>query len=970
MKIYDLKTEYMASPNAVDTLNPRFSWKIESDKSDVMQESYHIVAKSGDKIIWDSGIIKSDESRFIRYDGERLKSRQVISWSVGVVCSYKSESGDLLKEEELSGETTFQMGLLEESDWIGKWISTEENPDKEARKPASYLRRAFVVKTNLKKARIYQSAHGLYESFINGTDTDEDKFKPGLTSYYYRIQYQTYDITSLVKTGQNVWAVILADGWWRGSTGGSVKNNFGYTLDYIGQIELEYEDGTVELIGTDENFKVGQGQILASDMLMGDIIDRSKEPEGWKTIGFDDELWLPAYRTDEISEDSLLAGLEAEKIASRSVPVRELEHFSGKAFYDNHGDLVVDFGQNIAGYVAMTFQDTKPGQKIVVTHGETLDYDGNFTIANVDKTGLIIDAFQQITYICKGAKKESYKPSFSIFGFRYIKIEGYDGVIGEDDFIAIAVYSAMDETAEFECSNQLINQLVRNSRWSQKGNFMDVPVDCPTRERNAWTGDAQIYVRCANIFMDGYSFYEKWLIDQSLEQYESGKVGITFPSTSSVHNPNEIEAMKRMNPTYELAGPTGNGNIGEDAVGWGDSAVWLPYSVYLYHGDKQILKNQYETAKKWLEYEIRCAREDNENYLDTPAYNTYTDGVKDAEYIFDTKFHYGEWNEAFGIKEKVEEYYQSLEEKKENEKNAVDRDVLASIALMSRGNKTLEEQIADKQKAAAGVLYFLQMKARAGSAVVATAYMARSAKNVAEMAKVLGKDEDARYYEQVYANIKHVYNKYLIGEDGVIEPGHQAPYVRVLTMDLSDDKKKPVVLKQLLKEVEEANYSLNTGFLSTPFLLPVLAENGYVNEAYKILENETLPGWLYPIKKGMTTIPESWGGIDLLEDSLNHYSYGAVCEFMFQYIAGIRIDEKNPGYKEFILKPVVGGSLDRASASIKTHYGEIKSSWNLRESNFHYKCKVPTNTKATVILPDGTRKEVGSGTYEFECKID
>jgi Bacterial alpha-L-rhamnosidase. len=238
------------------------------------------------------------------------------------------------------------------------------------------------------------------------------------------------------------------------------------------------------------------------------------------------------------------------------------------------------------------------------------------------------------------------------------------------------------------------------------------------------------------------------------------------------------------------------------------------------------------------------------------------------------------------------------------------------------------------------------------------------------MAKVLGKDEDARYYEQVYANIKHVYNKYLIGEDGVIEPGHQAPYVRVLTMDLSDDKKKPVVLKQLLKEVEEANYSLNTGFLSTPFLLPVLAENGYVNEAYKILENETLPGWLYPIKKGMTTIPESWGGIDLLEDSLNHYSYGAVCEFMFQYIAGIRIDEKNPGYKEFILKPVVGGSLDRASASIKTHYGEIKSSWNLRESNFHYKCKVPTNTKATVILPDGTRKEVGSGTYEFECKID
>lgn len=969
MKVYDLKTEYLTQPNAVDTMNPRFSWKIESDKPNVIQKSYRIIAKCGNDVIWDSGIVDSDECRFIRYDGKELKSRQKVTWSVSVVCSYMTNTATSVKEEIFSDEARFQMGLLKESDWIGEWISADKAPDKDARKPAAYLRREFEVRENLKSARIYQSAHGLYESFLNGRETDEDKFKPGLTSYYYRIQYQTYDITSLISVGKNSWSVVIADGWWRGTTGGSVKNNFGYTLDYIGQIELEYEDGTVERIGSDENFKVGQGQLLASDMLMGDIVDRAKEPEGWKTTGFDDTLWSPAYLTEKIAENRLLTGLEAEKIASRSVPVREMEHFSGKAFYDHNGDLIIDFGQNIAGYVKMTFRDTKAGQKIVVTHCETLDHDGNFTIENVDKTGLIIDAFQQVTYICEGANKESYKPSFSIFGFRYIKIEGYEGAIQDGDFVAIAVYSAMEETGDFECSNPLLNQLVRNSRWSQKGNFMDVPVDCPTRERNAWTGDAQIYVRCANTFMDGYSFYEKWLQDQSLEQYESGKVGITFPSTSSVHNPNEIEAMKQMNPTYELAGPTGNGNIGEDAVGWGDSAVWLPYSVYLYHGDRQILENQYETAKKWLEYEIQCAKEDNESYIDTPAYNTYTDGVKDAEYIFDTKFHYGEWNEAFGVKEKVEEYYKALEEKKENEKKSANNEVQSTTELLSRGNKTIEEQIADKQKAAAGVQYFLQMKAKTGSAVVATAYMARSAENVAEMARILGKEEEARHYEQVYANIKRVYNKYLIGKDGVIEPGHQAPYVRVLAMDLCDDTNKKLVLNQLLKEVEEADYSLNTGFLSTPFLLPVLAENGYVNEAFKILENEELPGWLYPIKKGMTTIPESWGGVDLLEDSLNHYSYGAVCEFLFQYIAGIRIDESNPGYKRFVLKPVVGGTLTHASASIKTHYGEIKSSWKISNNKFYYKCKVPENTNATIVLPDGMNKDVGSGMYEFECDI-
>lgn len=917
LKLYDLKTEYHGNPDCVDAPRPRFSWKLKSDRRGVVQKSYRVQAVSGHEVLWDSGVVDSD-SQTVRYEGLPLRSRQRVEWQV-LITAVDGDGNILTAERE---KASFRMGLLSPSDWTAKWITAGE--DGPGRRPAAYLRRKFTVRPGLREARLYQTAHGLYESFLNGRITDEDKFKPGLTSYYYRIQYQSYDVTALLREGENLWTVTLADGWWRGVTGGSVINNFGRTLDYLGQLELVYADGSRETVGTDETFETSTGALLASDMLMGDIYDARRTAKDWRPVRL-------------TSGDPLTSGMSAEKIASRSVPVREMERFAGRPFLDASGRLVLDFGQNLAGHVRMILRNTRPGQTVKLIHGETLDHKGNFTVANVNKTGLPVEAFQEVTYICKGGAAETYQPSFSIFGFRYALVEGYDmALIREGDFTAIAVYSAMEETADFTCSNKLINQLVRNARWSQKGNFMDVPVDCPTRERNAWTGDAQIYVRTACTFMDTYSFYEKWLQDQAIEQYASGKVGITFPSTSSVHNPAEVAEMKKFNLLYEIAGPSGNGNKGEDATGWGDAAAWLPWSVFFWYGDKQILENQYETAKRWLEFELDCAKEPNPMYAELPQYQ---DGC--GEYIFDTRFHYGEWNEALGIREKVEEYIRN-----------------------PSGPKAQTAE--DRAKAAAMVAYFIDMKAKTGDPVVATAYMARTAGNVAEMAKVLGKDEEAAHYAALAEKIRAVYAKYLIAEDGAIQPGHQAPYVRALAMDLCGDKKEQV-LRQLLTEVKNNHGALNTGFLSTPFLLPVLADNGHSEEAYRILENEELPGWLYPVKKGMTTIPESWGGVDLLEDSLNHYSYGAVCEFLFQYVAGIHPD--TPGWKHFILRPVPGGSLTHAAAVQKTPYGEIRSAWRLENGKFCYECTVPVNTTAKLILPDGRQAVLGSGTYEFEGRV-
>ncbi|MBR6642645.1 MAG: family 78 glycoside hydrolase catalytic domain, partial [Lachnospiraceae bacterium] len=560
-----------------------------------------------------------------------------------------------------------------------------------------------------------------------------------------------------------------------------------------------------------------------------------------------------------------------------------------------------------------------------LTHGETLNLDGNFSQENIKQMGCKDMAhFQETLYYYKGAEAEEYCPMFSIHGFRYVLLEGYEEKqMQTGDFQAVAVYSAMEETGDFTCSNPLINQLVKNSRWSQKGNFMEVAVDCPTRERNAWTGDNQIYAMTATRFMNVYPFYEKWLQDQAIEQYASGKVSISFPCTTSVHRPETLEEFKADNPLAALAGPTGDGSVGEDCAGWGDAAAYLPYIMYLTYGDRQILENQYETARKWVDYMLACAKEHNDFYQETPQYQTLgEDGILDAEFIYDTRMHYGEWQEP----------------------------------LQNHGEIHVTPEV---------VARMMKM----GKPKVATAYMSRSAGNVADMAEVLGKTEDAKYYKKIAERIRSVYETYLIEDDGIIEPGHQAAYVRALTMDLCTGKKKEMVAEHLVKEVTENEYRLNTGFLSTPFLLPSLVEIGRADLAFRLLEQTEAPSWLHPVLLGATTIPEGWYSFDRFTDSHNHYSFGAVCDFLFGYVAGIRPLWEKPGYEEFLLEPVFGGSLTEAKAEYEGLYGRITSEWKLEDDEFIYNCSVPVNTKAKIIMPDKSQYEVGSGSYTFSCKV-
>lgn len=914
LNIYDVRTEYRENPIGIDAQEPRFSWKLRSDKQNVMQECYRIITASDpdfQTVLWDSGVVYSDDSVRVRYDGNRLHTFERVYWKVIVT------AGGERAESEVA---FFEMGLLKERDWEATWIEADTGTiDPDPYKPVIYLRKTFIVKPGLVWARACQTAHGLYDFWLNGTPGTKDRFNPGFTSYYTRLQYQVYDITELLTEGENVWAVLLGDGWWRGVTGGLYKNNFGYQTQFFGQLVLEYADGSREIVATDEGFMTSEGPILMSDMKFGEIYDAALELGEWQMPGYDASGWKKAVcSTGKWLDKKLL-------IPSRSVPVREKENFEPKAFEDKDGNLILDFGQNIAGYVISVFRDLKMGQTVSLIHSEEM-VDGVFSLGNIC-TGLGDDThYQQTDYTAAEDLEEVvYTPAFSIFGFQYVKIEGYSlSKIQPGDFRAVAVYSDMEETGDFRCSNPLINKLVSNSRWSQKGNFMDVPTDCPTRERSPWTGDSQVYAKTSTRFMNTYPFFEKWMMDVTAEQFANGMVGNSVPVTTSMHNAEEVERLIREGKTGFIIpgifGPGWKSGSFDGSAGWGDTAVITPYMMYLCYGDKQILENQYETARRWVNYMINCAKDSNPDCLNNPEYHSMTNGVLDADYIFDTHFHFGEWLEPYS-REAAPDHSEHVDvESTKNETNPL----------------------------------------------VATTYLYYSSTLLAEMANILGIQKDQEFYSKYAANVKRVYNKYFIQPDGMIQSDHQASYVRALQFGLCADKEtERKVAEKLVKAVRDNGMKLNTGFLSTPFLLFQLLEHGYKDEAFAVLEQTEAPSWLHAVTLGATTILESWNGMDDHTASFNHYSYGAVCDFLFGAIAGIEPCLEQPGYKAFCITPVIGGTLTEAEAVFESMYGTILSSWKKEADHVNFHFEIPVNTTAYVTLPDGEKFTLGSGAYDY-----
>jgi len=833
VKVTSLLTENKTNPIGLDMASPRFSWAIESAKRNASQTAYEIKITEAKKLVWSSDKVNSNQSVYIDYAGPKISSNTKYNWQVRVWDNQGIAS-------EWSASNSFQTALLSVSDWQAKWIVP--GFVEASNRPSPIFRKQFASTKKLVSAIANITAHGMYEAHINGQRVGDAYLTPGWTSYSTRLQYQTYDVTNLIKTGANAIGVSLGSGWYRGIIGFSNNKDFyGKDIALLFQLNITYSDGSKEIVISDDSWKANTGSIEYSEIYNGETVDARKEKAGWATANFNDESWLPAK----------LANFDkANLIATQNELVKKHEVFKPvKIFTTPKGEKVIDFGQNLVGWVVMKAKGNE-GDKITLSHAEVLDKQGNFYTENLRA------AKAQNTYVLSGVGLETFEPHFTWQGFRYLRIEGYPGEITADNFSAVALYSDMKPTGEFTSSNTLVNQLQHNIQWGQKGNFLDVPTDCPQRdERLGWTGDAQVFSRTATFNMNVHSFFAKWLKDLAADQ-KDGKVPFVVPNV-----------------------------IGADALnstGWADVATIIPWNLYIAYGDKKILADQYASMKAYVESINKVAKDD----------------------LWNTGFHFGDW-----------------------------------LFYRPEDDNDGKSAVTDKY-------------------LIAQCFYAHSTQLLINAATVLNKKEDMALYTAQLSRIKAAFMKEYVSPNGRLISGTQTAYTLALNFDILPENLRQQAAKRLVENIESYGNHLTTGFLGTPYLCHVLTRFGYTNVSYKLLLQEKYPSWLYPVKMGATTIWERWDGQkpdssfqSVGMNSFNHYSYGAIGDWMYRQMVGLDTYEDGAGYKHSKVQPHIGGGFTNASASLDTYYGKLSSGWKLQGEDIYLDVIIPANTTSSVFIP-------------------
>jgi alpha-L-rhamnosidase len=573
VKLQNVLIENRTNPVGLDIKQPRFSWQLVSDKKDVMQSAYEIkVSDENKKQVWTSGKINVSQSVFVPYAGPALASGTKYTVQVRVWDNNNKASN--------WAEGWWQTALFETSDWKAKWIMSAA-PEDSTFQPSPLFRKEFKSTKKIASATAFITSQGLYEAFINGKRVGDSYLTPGWTSYNKRLQYQQYDVTNLLASGNNAIGISLGNGWYRGFIGFSNQHDFyGKKIAALFQLNIKYTDGSTETIISDETWKSSTGSITSSEIYHGESIDNRKDQPNWNLAGFDDSKWTAA----KLKEDD-----KVNLVATYNEPIKKHETFKAvKVFTTPKGENIIDFGQNLVGWVRLKATG-KAGDKITIYHAEVLDKAGNFYTENLRP------AKQKNEYILKGGAEETFEPHFTFQGFRYIKVEGYPGTIKPENFTAIALYSDMKQTGTFTSSNPLINQLQHNIQWGQRGNFLDVPTDCPQRdERLGWTGDAQAFARTASFNFGVNDFFSKWLKDVALDQVD-GRVPFVVPN---------------------VLGPDASAS-----AGWADAATIIPWAMYTAYGDKRILEDQFESMKQWVGFMERNS----------------------TNYLWNKGFHFGDW---------------------------------------------------------------------------------------------------------------------------------------------------------------------------------------------------------------------------------------------------------------------------------------------------------------------------------------
>ncbi|MDY4489197.1 MAG: family 78 glycoside hydrolase catalytic domain [Candidatus Faecousia sp.] len=849
----NLKTEYLHNPTGIDIAQPWLQWNCEGG---ITQTAYQVICRDENgKTLWDSGKTAGNTMR-AAYDGEKLKSRSLVAWQMR-----------LWDEQDQAGAwseiATFELGLLDPTDWQAKWITGNYRVNHKRRYPVDCFRKRFLV-SDIKKARLYITACGLYEARLGGEKVGNFCMAPGHTDYRKRIQYQTYDVTELLKDGENELTVQLADGWYRGSCGAwGLKSQYGTETKLRAQLEITRGDGTMQTVATDGSWDwSNDGPIRFADNKDGETVDAS---------------CVPSYdrKAKETTHNVI-------PTASNNVPVTEHERLIPTETLAPNGKQLFDFGQNIAGWLELRV-NAKQGQHIRIRCGELLDETGNLTLKNIQCVRRdFATPLQTIDYTCADGENR-FKMTFSVFGFRYAEVES-EVRITPERITAIAVYSDMARIGFFDSSNELLNRFVEATLWSMKGNSLDVPTDCPTRERHGWAGDAQIFFETAGYLMDYAPFARKYVQDLYDWQKKDGKLPQIAP----------------------YGGVDFYMSVMNGSVGWSDAGVLIPYRFWKHYGDDSLIRKHYDGMARYARFMIgRCGKF-------TPLRHHLPLTGKAKKYVVNYGQSYGEWAEP------------------------------AEVFPNDWKNTVLPHP------------------------EESTAYTSFIMGYMAEIADYLGKAEDKSLFEEYRDGCKEAYRRLITLAGHELDTDRQAKLVRPLYMHLLDKKQTDFAEKRLVKAMEHYGWRLGTGFLSTPFILDVLASLD-IEYAYRLLENEEMPGWLFMPKNGATTIWESWEGTKAQGGiaSLNHYSKGAVCAWLFKSMCGIQVDGEN----RFIIAPRPGGHFTYARAYFRSVFGVVESSWEKNGGSYTLTVRIPCNTTAELVLPCGKHTVVSAGTHQFTWPV-
>lgn len=839
VSIKDLTCESLRNPLGIPTMKPRFSWLIETDEQNVVQGKYHIeITDEGGAVVWDSGEVNSSESVFVEYSGQRLEFAARYFWRV---------RAEINGEWSCWSEQAWFETALEK--WSAPFICADDKPEES---PGKTVKRDITISKPVKRARVYAAALGLYELLIDGKPVSDTCFNPGWSSYDSRLLYQTYDIANLLGEGVNELTAYLGAGWYKGDMGfQNCRNLYGTKMAFSAQIDILYNDGCKETILTGEDWQYADCPIIFSEIYHGETYDARKE---------DQVAWNPVSLHP-------VTGIGIEPFDG--IAVRRQEILKPIAFFTTpKGERVLDFGQNITGRVRFKVKGSA-GEKVILRHAEVLDKDGNFYTENLRYAKCTDE------YILKGEGFETYEPFFTFHGFRYVCVDEYPGEIKPENFEAVVIHSDMERTGTFSCSEPLINQLQSNITWGLKGNFLDIPTDCPQRdERLGWTGDAQIFISTASYLYNVLPFFRKWLRDLALDQRPDGGMPFVIPDT-----------LKNIKPDPNI-------KMNHSSCGWGDAAVIVPWTLYECFGDKRVLEEQYASMRNWVEY-IRTQANGN---------------------LWNTGFHFADW-----------------------------------VALDAKEGSYVGATPPD---------------------LCATAYYAYSTELMAKTAEIIGRIEDTEKYRKLHDDIVKAYQEEFFTPSGRLAAKTQTAHILSLVFGLTPEEFIPRTIETLVKLIEENDGHLVTGFLGTPYFCYALSQNGKLKEAYELLQREDYPSWLYQVKMGATTVWEHLDGIkpdgsmwsaDM--NSFNHYAYGAVGDWLYRVVAGISPLEA--GCRRILISPNPGGSLTCAEAGLKTPYGLVRSHWKLDKGMFTLNVKIPPNTSAQIVLPDGKEIETGSGEYMY-----